>query len=310
MPGPTAQILPCPPEERGTALGVLYRRVPGELRPRLVADVLGEAGRGLIDLSGLWIARRRGQIVGALLTQAMAGRAAAVWAPEVAVLWGRAAMAARLVRTALADLRARGFRIAQALLDESAHHHAAADLARGGLPRVTELMYLERSTAPLPDVDPSAPAFAWSCFGPETETDFHQVLQATYIGSLDMPELEGIRSLDDILASHRAGGRFDPTRWQIGRLPDEPGAAAILLLSDLPDHEAWEVAYLGLTPAARGRGLGRAAIAHALDLARPRTSRLELAVDSRNHPATHLYFATGFTPFDRREVHLATLEAG
>jgi ribosomal protein S18 acetylase RimI-like enzyme len=77
------------------------------------------------------------------------------------------------------------------------------------------------------------------------------------------------------------------------------------MLSEVPNRDAWEVVYLGLTPAARGRGLGRQAIAHALELARPHTSRLELAVDIRNHPATRLYDATGFVIVDRRSVHLA-----
>ena len=125
-----------------------------------------------------------------------------------------------------------------------------------------------------------------------------------------MPELEGVRSLDDVIAGHRATGRFVPHRWRLGRVPDEPGTAVVLLLSDIPDRDVWEVVYLGLTPPARGRGLGRAAIAHALELAHPHASRLELAVDIRNSPATRLYESVGFIPFDRRSVHLAVFVQG
>ena len=75
----------------------------------------------------------------------------------------------------------------------------------------------------------------------------------------------------------------------MGHLPGEPATAAVLLLSEIPDRDAWEVAYLGLTPSARGRGLGRAVLAHALELAAAHVPRLELAVDVRNHPATRLY---------------------
>ncbi|HEV3167057.1 MAG TPA: GNAT family N-acetyltransferase [Isosphaeraceae bacterium] len=291
-------------------MGVLYQRVPKALRQRLIADVLGEVREGLLDLSGLWVAWRRGRIIGTVLTQALAGRAAAVWAPEVTLVWGRSATAIALVHAALDSLRVQGFRVAQALLDESAPPHGADDLTRGGLPQVTELLYLERATAPPFAVEPGLPRFDWRAYGPATEVEFRQVLQATYTGSLDMPELEGVRSLDDVLASHRAGGRFDPVRWQIGLLSDDQATAAILLLSELPEHEAWEVAYLGLTPAARGRGLGRVALAHALNLARPHTARLELAVDARNEPANHLYQRAGFTLFDRRAVHLAALSKG
>ncbi len=291
---------------------MLYRRVSATLRPGLIAEALAEAEAGRIDLSGLWVARRRGRTAGALLTQPLAGRAAAVWAPEVEASWGRAALAASLIRTALDDLRSKGYRIAQALVDGSAPRTAAADLARGGLPQVTVLTYLHRDTArPMGRaVDPARLAFAWRPFGEEAEADFRQVLQDTYAGSLDMPELEGIRSLDDVMASHRAAGRFDPSRWRVGTLPGEPGAAAVLLLSEVPDRPAWEVAYLGLTPEARGRGLGKSALAHALELARPHVPRLELAVDARNHPARRLYDAAGFLPFDRRAVHLAVLNPG
>src|SRR5690349_8985658 len=115
MSSTSAEILPCPVAEREAALRILYQRVPSVLRPRLIADVLREANQGLVDLSGLWIARKRQCVVGTLLTQALAGRAAALWAPEVSLSWGRGAIAAALVRAAVTDFKARGFCVAQAL---------------------------------------------------------------------------------------------------------------------------------------------------------------------------------------------------
>jgi mycothiol synthase len=320
MPGFGPLIMPCPPEARAAALEVLYCRVPEGLRDQLIVEVQDEATRGDIDLSGLWIARERsGQIVGVVLTQPLAGKAAAVWAPEVKPSWCRPAVAGGLIRAALADLRERGFRLAQAVLDESAGCRAAGDLTRGGMPRVTELLYLERETAlPLPfartgplegDVAewPSADCFDWKPFEPGLEAEFRSVLQATYIGSLDMPELEGARSLDDIMETHRATGRFDSERWQLGYVAGKPEAASILLLAEVPSRDVWEVIYLGLTPAARGCGLGRAVIDRALKLARSHVPRLELAVDCRNTPAARLYRSAGFALRDRRTVHLAVL---
>jgi ribosomal protein S18 acetylase RimI-like enzyme len=307
MPRSRQEVLPCPPELRAEALGILYRRIPEALRPRLIADVLEEDRDGEIHLSGLWIARRNGRLTGTMLSQPLAGRAAAVWAPEVLGTWGRSATAVALVRGILADLTARGYQIAQALLDESVTKQAGTDLVRGGIPWVTDLVYLERTTATLPPVPPGLPPIDWQSFGPVTDRLFRSILHATYIESLDMPELEGIRSLDDIVAGHRASGRFVAERWQAGRVRGEPEAGAVLLLSEIPDRDAWEVAYLGLTPAARGRGLGRAVLAHALDMARMHVTRLELAVDLRNRPANRLYRAVGMTPFDRRAVHLARL---
>ncbi len=306
------------------ALEVLYRRVPAALRDRLIVEVLGEARRGEIDLSGLWVTRERtGRIAGALLTQPLAGKAAAVWAPEVRPSWRRNAMATALVQSALADLRARGFLLAQAVLDESAGSHAGKDLARGGMPRVTELLYLERdTTTPLPlvasteshrrgrlDLSGTRPGpraiLEWRPFEPALESEFRSVLMATYVGSMDMPELEGARSLENIVEGHRASGRFVAERWQLGRVRGEREAAAVLLMTEVPDRDVWEVIYLGLTPPARGRGLGRATLSHALELARPHVSRLELAVDLRNKPAMRLYQAGDFVVRDRRAVHLA-----
>ncbi len=309
------QILPCPLEERRAALEVLYQNLSRPLRACLIDEILDDSRCGQVDLSGLWIARQPGwglgtgsesRLVGALLTQALAGRAVAVWAPEVRPSWKRAEIAARLVRTVLDDLQARGTAIVQAVLDESATPRNALDLSRGGMPCVTDLIYMQRDTTiPLRlDRPPAVEKLQWRGLDEVGADAFRRTLQASYAGSLDMPELEGVRTLDDVIEAHRGAGDFFPERWRLGTLPDDPDAAAVLLLSAAPGREVWEVVYLGLTPQARGRGLGSQVVAHALDLARPHVPLLELAADARNEPALKLYQATGFVPYSRRSVHL------
>ncbi|WP_165249293.1 GNAT family N-acetyltransferase [Paludisphaera soli] len=305
------QVLRCPDEERGRALEVLYQGLEAPVREALVAQALEDDLAGRVDLSGLWIARRGGwagsrRPVGVLLTQKLPGRAAAVWAPHAATAWGRAEVAAGLVRGALEGLRESGVAIAQAVLDEGADPREGQDLARGGMPRVTTLTYLRRdATALLPS--PSSPRLEWRGMDEAGEGAFVDALAATYAGSLDMPELEGSRSLDEVLAGHRGAEGHEPSRWRLGRSPDDPDARAVLLLAAAADRDAWEVVYLGLTPGARGRGFGVQAVAHALELARPHASAIELAVDERNEPAARLYRRTGFVPLGRRAVHLAIL---
>ncbi len=249
-------------------------------------------------------------------------------APEVRSVWRRDQLAAAMVKAAVEDFAAKGFKLIQAVLDESASPQASKDLENGGLPRVTDLLYLERATAtPLdatlmrsgredasgrvPESDRcggsgDARGFDWRSFDETGEPEFRSTLQATYAGSLDMPELEGARSLDDILESYKSVGRFRAERWKLGRIHGDAGASAVLLLAEVPGRNVWEVIYLGLTPAARGRRLGQTVLAHALELARGHVPWLELAVDVRNTPAVRLYYSAGFTACERRTVHLAT----
>ncbi len=83
------RVSTCPLEAKGEALELLYRKVPSALRDRLIVQMLEEERRGEIDLSGLWVATtRRGRITGAMLTQHLAGKAAALWPLRSAVSGG------------------------------------------------------------------------------------------------------------------------------------------------------------------------------------------------------------------------------
>lgn len=310
MASSNLQILRCPPEDRARAMEVVYRALGRRMRAALAAEAVADELAGRVDLSGLWIARRGGpgRIVGALLTQALPGRATAVWTPRTAIVWDRAEVAAALVRGALRGLREEGVAIAQAVLNEAADPRGADDLARGGMPRVTDLVYLRRPTSGPPP--PAARRFVWRGADEVGEPSLCEALEATYRGSLDMPEIEGARAIGEVLEGHRGAPGHRPGLWRLGTVAGEPGAAGVLLLAAPPDRDAWEVIYLGLTPAARGRGLGAEAVAHALELARPHAAAIELAVDARNAPAAKLYRASGFVPFDRRAVHLAVLSRG
>jgi mycothiol synthase len=324
-------VMKCPEHKRGEALELLYRKVPSALRERLIVQMLAENERGELDLSGLWVAAtRRGRIAGAMLTQPLVGKVAAVWAPEIRRIWRPEHLATEIIQTVITDFAARGFKLVQAVVDESAGPQASRDLEMGGLPRITEMLYLERSTSTPLDSGPmpssrenragrgaaadstlaafSAPSpFMWHSFDEFPEPEFRRTLQETYTGSLDMPELEGARSFDEILAGYKSVGSFAPQRWRMGQIPDDPGAAAVLLLTEIPGRSVWEVLYLGLTPPARGRRLGRAVLEHAIELARAHVPWLELTVDVRNTPARRLYDSAGFMAYERRAVHLKVL---
>lgn len=79
----------------------------------------------------------------------------------------------------------------------------------------------------------------------------------------------------------------------------------MLLLGDHPDQNAVELVYVGVTPEARGAGLGRRLVEEGLRLGRERERvALFLAVDERNSYAVSVYEDLGFVPLARRELFL------
>lgn len=141
------------------------------------------------------------------------------------------------------------------------------------------------------DLDPGSPAREHLC----------ALLDATYRDTLDCPELCGLRETQDIIDSHKAAGVFDPMRWLIAYEGEKQ--VGCLLTSLVPETGSAELVYVGLAPEARGRGLGRALLTHAVErLASERVGKFVCAVDRRNTPALRLYGELGMTEFSSRSA--------
>jgi ribosomal protein S18 acetylase RimI-like enzyme len=124
-------------------------------------------------------------------------------------------------------------------------------------------------------------------------------MERSYIETLDCPELCGLRDTADVLTSHRATGSFDPTLWWIVEI--DGSAEGLMLFNPCPDQASVELVYLGLSPKARGRGLGARLLRMGLGhLAARREPTITCAVDERNEPALRLYRAHGFSEFAHR----------
>jgi ribosomal protein S18 acetylase RimI-like enzyme len=129
------------------------------------------------------------------------------------------------------------------------------------------------------------------------------VLERTYEGTLDCPRLNGVRAAEDVLATYRSAGCFDPATWFLVRSQGKD--IGCLLLTDYPQDEQWELTYVGLLKSVRGRGLGRQLVRHAQWLSQQAgRRRLVLSVDAANAPAIGLYASEGFVAWDRRAVYL------
>jgi ribosomal protein S18 acetylase RimI-like enzyme len=162
------------------------------------------------------------------------------------------------------------------------------------------------------------PGFGWLPYSARAHEQFVSAIAETYRHSLDCPALNGLRDMNDVLAGHKASGEFDPALWVL-LCEHVPGAAhvgsthvahGVLLLSKMPPGDSLELVYLGLTPAARGRGLGDLLVKEALAaVAAQGASRLSLAVDSGNAPALKLYYRHGLHRIASKLALMRVLEA-
>ena len=140
----------------------------------------------------------------------------------------------------------------------------------------------------------------------DLDTLLVRALDATYEGTLDCPALCGMRDTRDVLESHRAVGRYDPSGWVVVLAGDEP--VGCCLLAHLSEVQSVELVYFGLAPAVRGLGLGAALLERASRYAGASGARwLSCAVDRSNEPAARLYRRAGFSEFSARRAFVASL---
>src|SRR5262249_30327881 len=121
-----------------------------------------------------------------------------------------------LIRRACAWLREGGAHLTQCLLppDEAA---LAAPLLRNGFVHVTDLRYLF-SHLFLPATLAAVPSsLRFETYRPDRPDEFHATLERTYEGTLDCPEVNGLRTIDEVIRGHKSQGLFEPSRWWLAR---------------------------------------------------------------------------------------------
>jgi mycothiol synthase len=170
-----------------------------------------------------------------------------------------------------------------------------------GMTRIARLIYMHCNLDDAPDPPKEGPA-PWSFQQASALTDqqLGRLIRRTYRGSLDCPALRGKRPMQDVLASHRATGRYWPGGWWVARDKTEP--VGCILLNRSAVSPAAELVYMGVVREHRGCGLGRVLLLHAADQARQAgLETLQLAVDADNAPAENLYERFGFRERSRKD---------
>jgi ribosomal protein S18 acetylase RimI-like enzyme len=282
---------PATREELTAALGVVLGTVSEPADDGHVLDFLRFAQRRGINAGGAWLAGAGGVMAWAVLPIVSPGRTMLLLTPGSGPPHPAALAAGELVDAVCRHFGARDVQLAQVLLDPS--DAASHRLYEGrGFERVAQLIYLQ--AVPRRKAAPPAlpPGMRWVGYTPASHEQFARAIAETYGQSLDCPRLNGLRDIEDVIAGHKASGEFDPRLWAL--LCEGERALGALLLSRASPPESLELVYLGLTPSARGQGLGDVMMRQALAAAAADgAARLSLAVDSENAPALKLYYRHG-----------------
>jgi ribosomal protein S18 acetylase RimI-like enzyme len=289
------------PDEWLAAFELAYQQLPGSARHAQVLRALQLLGEGAIDVGGIWVARQDERIAGVQIAVPLGGACWLFWLPETRDR-GNVILLDALVEAALAECRRQGGKLAQTIVPpEDARR--AEPLLRQGFTRVTQLLYLEHNLHELSALPHLDDAVRFEPFSDANAPAFRQALQQSYVQTLDCPEINGVRTIDEVLAGYRGTGPARLAPWWLIRAGDEP--AGVVVLTTLPEGPAWDLSYVGILPQHRNRGIGRGATSRVLHAAcAAGMVQVQLAVDVRNDPARRLYQALGFVPTVVRDVYL------
>jgi ribosomal protein S18 acetylase RimI-like enzyme len=290
------------PEDREAALRLIFQHLESADRQKRVANALHLMELGKLSPEGLFVIRDRQTVAGAMICLPIPGAGALVWPPRTVPSSLRNQVEDALIDQVRAWLRQRGAKLGQALLSKD-EAILAAPLERNGYRHITTLRYL-RCSGKLPLMSTRQSGLVWQPYDPQDSAVFARTLLRTYQGTRDCPEVNGVRTIDEILDGHKADAGCNLEHWWLAS--DADGPVGVLLVNESAEWEAWEVAYVGVVPEARGRGMGRQLMLKALTAAHEaNVAQLTLCVDARNTPALRLYQELGFEPYDEREVYLA-----
>jgi ribosomal protein S18 acetylase RimI-like enzyme len=287
------------PQDRPAALDLVFSRLPAEER-RLQIDAIKSSSKDEKLLwEGLLGAYRGGKLAGAVFFQNMPGKCAQVWLPRLVENEAKNT-AFELFLAAVEKLEHCQVRMAQVIL-ESVHEEEELILRKGGFDYLADLLYL----ACVKDVFPKKPMAAplkFEAYASENHGRMARIADATYQETLDCPKLNDTRHIDDVLEGYQAAGEFSTSQWFI--VIYEKSDVGCLLLTDHPQFENMELAYMGVIPAFRGRGWGADIARQAQWIAgQAGRQRLVLAVDASNRPALAMYKSAGFQTWDRRLIY-------
>jgi GNAT superfamily N-acetyltransferase len=289
------------------ALGWVYRGLPAP-------DQTGQVDEAAQELrpDNVMVATLAGQMVAAMIFRCGAGRVAWVWPPDVQDAgpeinsFAAADVAARLIEGAVERLGQAGCRLVQALVPPGSVQTQPLEVS--GFRRITDVICMRRDGAEPIASAVECPTLQFLPCSAAVAEDFPRIVQRSYVGSFDCPELDGLRPIDEVLEGYRDSGVFRPDLWLLARHCGED--IGCVLLCYWPDEQRCELQYMGVVPEARGKRFGLALCVRAIEKAREiAAEELCLAVDERNGHAKSVYKCLGFEATDHRSVFIRAMRA-
>ncbi len=267
-----------------------------------------------IDNIWLFEALQNDQFVGGLCVRPQPGATALFETPQTLLSTNpenARSIATALLLAATSELSPANIRLGQALLDPESQPDTMP-WCNAGFAHAADLAYLAAGEDDFPSIAPSD-GLQFEPFHESQVARLTRLIEQTYRGSLDCPALDGVRHLDDVLRGYRAIGLYEPANWFFARQANKD-VGCLLLTSHPTSGEVadspLELVYMGIVPAARGRGWGRCLVReaqwHARRLGR---RRVVLAVDAANQPAVRTYAECGFVAWAMRAVWLKFVES-
>lgn len=301
-PLPPLGIATCPGDERRAAIALLLHEAAAELRSRQSAELLAALGppHEQPPRGSLLVSHRGEQLTGAALGIVQPGRAAVVYPPRLVVGEVEAA-ADGLLAELSRQIDLLGVEVSQALVDPSDLLDGGR-LTRSGYEHACTLCYLVSNARDFPQAPPE-PSLIFKPWRTADAARLERLVEATYTGTLDCPQLNGVRHVSDVLAGYRGTEPGRRGSWFV--VQNGEADVGCLLLADHWTTDQYELMYMGVTPTYRGRALGGQIVRQAQWLTRQADRKqLVLAVDAANFPAISMYRDCGFTEFAQRSVYL------
>ncbi|HSP32093.1 MAG TPA: GNAT family N-acetyltransferase, partial [Halomonas sp.] len=240
-----------------------------------------------------------GRLTGAIWVQRLPMSMAQLWLPKTGLPEAKGEHAQALLRAAHQWVKTQNIRLCHMELSPQAAELEAL-WSEHGMHRLACLEHLTCGSDRRLTINEARP-LSLTPLCEFSQSEQMALLAAVGHDSLDSPALRDILSVKELLAGFYHQDPQAPQHWYAVNY--QGALVGVLLLAPRAALGRWELMLMGLKPEWRGKGLGRALLNKALELAQQAGARaITLAVDEVNLPAKQLYRQAGFVRFAQQRL--------